>query len=187
MLRLVERLPALRSSLPPEGDTVPRLVKLVASVRDAAERCRGCCLVYRAATAYDSCNSTELTSLLSTQLQSTWDSIDVGWVRVDVGFRIAAALSECAKPLAREYLTAATSLKSQIALESEAAASAYILPVRLAVRALKGLLRWRLDTPEDLDRLALLIDRIPSNGERARIWSDVALCIFRPNPATDSD
>jgi hypothetical protein len=55
---------------------------------------------------------------------------------------------------------------------------AYSSGVVLAIRAFSGLLKRKLDTEDDLSRLGTLIEHMPSHGERALLWSELALCFY---------
>jgi hypothetical protein len=63
-------------------------------------------------------------------------------------------------------------------MDSKAPAAAYLACLRLAIRAYSGLLPGNINTDEDMMRLKTLIERIPSNGERAGLWADLALYCF---------
>src|SRR5208337_2527066 len=54
-------------------------------------------------------------------------------------------------------------------------ASTYVSCIRLVIRAFRGLLPRRLDTPSDVNKLVSLIDVLPSYGERAILWADLSM------------
>lgn len=120
----------------------------------------------------------ELKRQLLAALDTSWNSIDIGWSRVIVGFRIARGLAEVSAELGRTYVDKAELLKSDILMEHDASARVYILALKLVIRAYGGLLPRQLNSPEQMERLERLINRLPANGEKAGIWADVALRHF---------
>jgi D-tyrosyl-tRNA(Tyr) deacylase len=72
-------------------------------------------------------------------LNNIWESIDVGWSKVDVGFKIATYISDINSTVAEEYLKKTESFRDEILIDAKATASAYIACIRLALRAFNGL------------------------------------------------
>jgi hypothetical protein len=116
-----------------------------------------------------------LLSELADQLYSRWCSIDVGWIRIDVGFGLAKDLSATSLTEATRLFAETEKLKEEWRITAHRPASTYVASIRLAIRAFSGLLHKRFDTDTDVRVLAALIDVLPSYGERAVLWADVCM------------
>jgi hypothetical protein len=93
VLRLVERFVTGDRHVEAPAEMVARVAGRVMGIRDANERCRACCLVYQVCRRRGSAADEGLVASLMTELRRSWEAIDVGWDRVDAGFKIAAASS----------------------------------------------------------------------------------------------
>jgi hypothetical protein len=109
------------------------------------------------------------------QLHSRWSYIDVGWVRIDVGFQIAKELSSTCPEAANRFLTETEQLKNQWTITAHRPANAYVACIRLVIRAFSGLFKKKVETDADIDALAVLIGNLPSYGERALLWADACM------------
>src|SRR5262249_616619 len=115
----------------------------------------------------------------------SWQNIDMGWIKVDTGFRIVRSLAEHADNLAREYLKRTEATRTEIVFNSNATAQTFQTCLSLTVRAFAGLLPRRVDTENEFMRLQGLIDHLPSHGERAEIWAELALRYFMAKRSDD--
>jgi len=151
------------------------LLKYIAQITDAHERTRASTFAYLFLTKQQvTGQETEKDSLLE-QLETSWQSIDVGWLKVRTGFRIARSLAEVSNKHAHVYLAKTEDIRDKIIVEDESVARTYCFALRLVTRAYAGLLPRRLNSEEHIQRLQVLIDRLPTNGERAGLWADLAV------------
>jgi archaellum biogenesis ATPase FlaH len=157
--------------------TLP-IIDRVKDIRSASERCDACCLAYKFLTEQEPEEYSSLADHLLKILRDAWEAIDVGWHRIDVGFRIVRSLAECDPETARMYLDLTEKYRNGIILDANTTALTYLACLRLSIRAYSGLLCRNIDTPEDLDLLTRLIDHVPSSGERAGLWAELALRCF---------
>jgi hypothetical protein len=109
------------------------------------------------------------------KLDKSLNDIDIGWNKINITFKISKILSSIDKQLAKKYLGLADSLKTEVVIDSSNIATAYLGTLNLTVRALSGLFKRNLVQDTDIDRLSKLIDLIPSKGEKAIIWNEIAL------------
>jgi len=65
----------------------------IKEMKDATKKSNALCLFLRLFTNAKSANRHELYEDILKQISNTWNSIDNGWLKVDVGFRIAKSLS----------------------------------------------------------------------------------------------
>jgi DNA-binding transcriptional ArsR family regulator len=108
-------------------------------------------------------------------LRRRWRCVDVGWAKVDTGYRIARDLARFSSTDAISILSEAEAMKAEISLTSHQAASIYIGCVQLVIRAFSGLLPRNLESDSDVAALAALIEVLPSYGERSTLWAEVCL------------
>ena len=176
LVMIMERAIRFKGS-PTDGllDSVVPMINQISTISNSGERCRACCLALQLLSGSGDDKYNSLSNHVAADLREAWDAVDVQWHKVDVGFRIAAALSSSAKCAAAEWLILAQSAKNSTSLNVESTAEVYVLCIQLVIRAFAGLLSRNLDDASDLARIARLMDVIGSPGERARLWADLAL------------
>ncbi len=131
-------------------------------------------------------NYETLCDRLLSSLHRSCLAIDIGWQKVRTSFAISAAIAGDNLEKGREYLALGEGLKKDIHLQTPEMALAIIVSLRLAIAALAGLLQSRQERKEDIERLGDLIDKIPSHGERALLWGDLALRYLRAGRSDDA-
>ena len=178
-LEVIRRLSKVAETLEPSfvANALP-LINSIKDIKDAGKRCIACCFAYSMLAKVDAGQCPGMISDLSRKLDAAWQSIDVGWEKVDIGFKISRNLAESSPEMANRYLDIASKVRDEIIMDAKAPAAAYLTCLRLAIRAYSGLLPGNINTNEDMMRLKTLIERIPSNGERAGLWADLALYCF---------
>lgn len=152
------------------------LISKVSSILDASDRCEAYSYAY---SFLKKCDSREiysrLTSSIENKLNESWKAIDIGWHRIDIGFKIARILAATSPEIAKSYVEASDKLKEDIIIDSDELALVFLTCLRLSIRAFSGLLFKGLNSAEDMQRLTSLINRIPSNGERVGLWAELAV------------
>jgi hypothetical protein len=113
-----------------------------------------------------------LRSRIITALESAWESIGDPAAKLRAGYQIAAGLADSDRELAKGYLRRTDLEKTGY---SDLANPAFTSCLRLLIRAYSGLLPRRLEHPNDLERIANLIERIPQILSRVFLWTDCAL------------
>jgi hypothetical protein len=177
--RIIERLSVEKKFPQPTLNGVLPFIGRIAEIRSARQRCRACCLAHSFLSRFDEAGKyNALRSHLLHLLSESWRSIDVGWAKVDAGFQIVRLLAEHSPDLARDYLAHTESARKEIAFNANATAWTYQTCLRMAVRAFAGLLPHRVDLESDYARLQDLIEHLPSSGERAMIWAELAQRCF---------
>ena len=158
---------------------LPRLIPFLANVRniqDAEWRCRACSLAYTFLKKHDSfARYTTLSDTLSHQFRLAWETIDDGWNKVNAGFELAKTLAETSQELARVAIETTENFKHTLLLEVPSTAETYVACLELAIRAYSGLFPQNLLSESDKERLTDYIDRVPSLGIRAKLWSILAI------------
>jgi hypothetical protein len=155
-----------------------RLVDAIPSITSGEDRCRACCFAFALLEKHGNPEHQSLSSGILHTLEESWDSIDPGWRRINIGFEIVRRLAVPSKTLAAKYLKQVEEAQRAIGFDEGSLAQAYLFCLRLAIRAFGGLLPRKIDTSEDLERLQQLIARVPSTGEAISLWATLALRCF---------
>ncbi len=108
------------------------------------------------------------------EAKQSWNCIDDATQQLDVAFKIAKIMAASKQTEAQGYLALASKVRETSPTAPVASSELYWRCVHLASRALGIVLRRRSDMDSDLTKLRSLIMRLPSEGERAAIWADVA-------------
>lgn len=124
---------------------------------------------------------------LEIELLEKWANIDISWRRVDIGFKIVSKLSLVSIELARRVLSKIESLKEDLIFDDSNSSWTYINSLRLSIKSLSGLMYKKIDTEIDIANLHELIETIPSNGEKARLFSELAIAYYVSNRDTEGN
>ncbi len=160
---------------------MPQILQFITRIDDiqnVVNRCTAYCLAYSFLRKYHYEKYSSLASKLLKNLEVVWQSIDEGWEKIDNGFKIAQSLADISVEIAQKYIKETETARNEITINDSNAARAYMTCLLLTIRAYGGLLPHGIATQADLDRLTQLIDRLPSNGDRAALWADLALRCF---------
>jgi hypothetical protein len=171
-----------RRSIPVEwGTQVLQFLDPIKSIIDPEVRCRCLTRVYFIQATTDRDQHEKSIAAVMEQLVASLKAIDNGWEQVRAAFSAAAFLAPLSADHARALLQFADAAKHNALLQTENAAGAYIGTILLAFTAYAGLLRKGIADDQDVRRLEELVNRIPSNGERAGVWADLALRAYATN------
>jgi len=174
--QMVSRL--ARFAEPLGVEVVLPVLGLIPNIEDAEQRCIALCLAYVVLDKQHVPEEHYSRSQLLHSLRESWQSIDKGWDRVDVGFKIAKVLAPISVDVAKEYIQAVDDARDEVSIDANTPAVAFLACLDLTARAFTALLLSDLKTQDDLSRVGSLIDRIPSNGERAMVWGEIAIRAF---------
>lgn len=190
LVEAIKRLDAIVEKVLGEGGSFPfdkaaPLLDRIPAVADLQARCIGCCfgwsLLNRAGREADAPRRQKLLQVL----EGAWESIDAAWHKIEIGFKIASALSEQDPELARSYVARAEEVQRSLSLDNSVCAASHLSCLFLGIRAYAGLLPRNVDSPEDLDRLMETIDDVPSHAERVRLYTDLVIrCFLQGRHAT---
>jgi hypothetical protein len=154
---------------------IPILDK-ISSMHDLEQKTKCCCFVY--SLLKDNSKYSNLGQKFLEELRFSWESIDLGWKRIDIGYKIVEFLATDSIEKAREYLEITENFREEILLTDAKMSWAYKHSLLLVLRTYKGLVIKGIDTQDDFRRIDRYIDLIPSFGEKALIWNDLALKLY---------
>src|SRR5579883_1729602 len=120
-------------------------------------------------------------SFFQAQLRAAWNTIDPGWRKQVLGYELTQLLASVDQALAQNYLQEVDYQQMHMRLPSNNVAVPYIASISLAQRAFAGVLKQRAETAADLARLEQAIQALPSFGEQAAQWADLALRYYLHN------
>jgi len=151
------------------------LIETFKDITDSYKRCIASCNAYIFLISNNLNVKIESDNSLLNQINESWDCIDEGWTKIDTGYKIAKILSQTSRDLSQEFLAKTQNTKDELKLDIVSYVSPFIYCLKLAIRAFGGLINNKMFTEHDLEWLEQLITHIPSKGERARLWCDIAL------------
>ena len=160
-------------------EDIQPFIGLLDLIEDAEERCEAIsnAIEFLCIVSVEGASLGQVGSLVE-RLKKDCEAIDVEWVRIRTAFSIATILADSCPVESERFLVEGRDLKTQTNIHSSGTAWAAAAAARLAVSAFSGLLIRKKDSDEDLAKLKMLIDAIPSRGERAVLWADVAQRFF---------
>ncbi len=175
LLSILERIRSRREI--PQGwhNDLLQLCELVMSVGHADLRCKCIVRFYHLLHRCDKDRFSHQLEAVFKALSDGLDQISVGWDRVRVAFEAATSLAPLSPEHARAVLAFGDGAKATVLLQTSSEANAYVGTILLTISAFIGLLPRKLRDENDIRRLEELINRIPSDGDRARMWSELAL------------
>jgi len=151
------------------------LMNRIKEMGDASNKARAYSLVYRVLIQHGGGRYDELAASFLEPLELTWEAIDVGWRKINTGFKLVENLAACSLDKARAFLRHIEQIRDSINIDASIPASTYVACLLLTVRAYSSLLPRQLIRQEDTEFLANLINLVPSYGERVRLWTQLVL------------
>ncbi len=158
-----------------------RFIHQIKTIDSGILTCRAAYIGYIILTNSETAKHEKFANQLFDIADQSWNQIDQGWEKVNVGFQTVATLAKSSLPKAEEYFKKIEKLRKEVRMDVRATLHSYILSISLAIRAFAGLLPRNVNTEEDLQILLKLIEIIPSDGEQARLYSELAITFYLNN------
>ncbi len=179
VIRLVDRLDSESAKF----DLAPFLwiIEFAENIDDASDRCMAFSDIYSTLKKGSYQPEEPLTTHLKNQMKVSWECIDIGWKRVDAGFNMAAKIAVYSLSDANNFLSLNDKFRKTNSADSSMSLRTYILHLRLAIKAFSGLLPKNACKDEDIEKIATLTSYIASFGERAALWSELAMYAYSSN------
>lgn len=167
----VEIEEAIRQLLP--------FLDVIYRIEEPVQRCRALCLAHSLLSRGGGTHQYEsLRSGILSRVDQTWDDTDIGWERIDTGFRVVKAFAGYSPELARQYLSRTEEVRETTQFKAFSTEWTFQASIRLAIRAFAGQLPGHHDKEEDFERLKRLIERVSGLSNRAELWTELALEYF---------
>lgn len=168
-----------KKKMGPFIDKIMALYPWMNIIPDADEKCHSICMMLEILLEHKDPTSNKLINSLSQQdLVKTWETIDLGWAKVNAGFKIVSVMAKCSPDLSHAFLDKTIKARNEIVLDCQDLAFNYIGCVRMTIRCFSGLIKRKLYNQDDLEIIQDLIDKIPALGVRLTAWADLALKFF---------
>lgn len=166
-------------------DILP-LVTLTDHIETAPIKCNTLGLIYSFLAKVEDNSYNGMKELIRNKIRSSWEAIDIGWTKVDFGFRTAETFAPISIDDGRKFYEETEILKRDMDLNEHTVVDIYLACLKLAIRAFTGLLKKNIDAPEDLEQLQFAIDKLSSTGERIKAWGDIATGFIINNRIDDA-
>jgi len=173
IIKVLERLDSEKKAIDEAIDISFRFTKLINDIDDLEDKCYALCLWYLILNKKDVCDG-KCDKILQT-LEESWNSIDLIWNKVNIGYTIVSKVAKINIELGEEFFNNTVELKKEYKFVSYEISALLIRNIQLCIRAFSGLLKRKLNKESDIDRIKDVINLIPSYGEKAILWSDMAL------------
>jgi len=115
------------------------------------------------------------------KILTTWRKFEADWDRIDNGFIICSELAKINESFANLIFTECEEQKSASWIDSLVVAYTYLNNLKLIIRAFTGLLISKNDVQNDFKIIQDLIQRIPSEVERLRLWTELGFFTYSIN------
>jgi hypothetical protein len=143
LIKLIEQLSKTESIDEYTLNKLMPLLNKIEEISDAAERCKACYVTYSVLK-----NSTikvdGLDESLLIQLEKAWDSIDISWRKINIGFKIVESMAEHSMDIAKVYLKQTEDFRDITTLESSTNAFTYITCLKLTIRDIEKMFKETL-------------------------------------------
>lgn len=103
-----------------------------------------------------------------------WHKLEADWEKIDLGFMICSELAKINNSFANYIFKETESLKKESWIDSRLVAHTYINSIILIIRAYSGLIVSHNEKDDDYLTIENLINRIPSEPERLKLWTELA-------------
>ncbi|MFB3168476.1 hypothetical protein P5G62_015265 [Neobacillus sp. 179-C4.2 HS] len=155
------------------------IFNMVRRIADPDEKCKGICLILTLINHISDLQGFKESFLR--ELDDTWSAIDIGWRKIDIGFKIINTLSSVSIEISRLFLEKVEQYRNGLIFYDPNISWSYLSVIKLIIRSYSGLLSNDIDSDNDLEHLSKIIDLVPSEGEKALLWNELALKLYQNN------
>ncbi|NLR78469.1 hypothetical protein [Chitinophaga eiseniae] len=111
-------------------------------------------------------------------IKASLKKIETEWERIDVGFSVCADTSQTNIDFAKVIFDETSIVKNDNWIDSNHVAKTYILSLKLVILAMSGLMATDDLKENEVKIFGELIDRIPSESERIKLWTELAFYAY---------
>jgi hypothetical protein len=127
----------------------------------------------------------EMQKSLCKELDAAWNSLEWDWRRVEVGFRIAAALAEEYPEIGATYFEEASKVRNGVVFDTKKRATTFLLCTKIALRSFGYLLKRNRESVQNLSDMQSLIASVSSRLDRLRLWTELSLRYYSADRLDD--
>jgi len=118
---------------------------------------------------------TTLISKVKSLIEDTWDTIDIQWIKINMGFFLVKYIAQISVDEAKEFLLKVASLKKGNLLSTASCISAYMECMFIYTQSLGTLIRSKLIEDKHILQFQQMIDHLNSESLSIVLWSKIAL------------
>lgn len=122
-----------------------------------------------------------LSDEIKKRINEEWEKIDAEWEKIDTGFIICSELAKIDIDYATNIFNDNEKLKKESWLDSESIARTYLDSLSLVVKSYNGLLLTNTESDSDFKHVEDLVNRLPSEIEKLKIWSEIGIISYLSN------
>ncbi|MBW6474130.1 MAG: hypothetical protein K0B14_13475 [Anaerolineaceae bacterium] len=174
LLYILDRINSIENPAIMSDGRILYFINGVFNLLDASDRSSAVCVCLEILEKMKETKDAGLKNKLFEILKSSWNDIDVEWLKIDMGFKIVEATSNN-QELAYEILSIVEQYRNTVQLETREVALTYLATIRLCLRAYSGLIFKRIDTADDYLQIVNLINNVHSYSEKIGLYTDLAL------------
>ena len=120
-------------------------------------------------------NEASLIQDVKSLIEKSWMSMDIQWVKINIGFLLVKYIAQISMDEAKEFLKKVASLKKYNLLSTTSCISAYMECLFIYTQSLGTLIRSALVEDKHIIQFQQMIDYINSSSLSIVLWSKVAL------------
>lgn len=119
------------------------------------------------------------TQMIYESLVSSWESINLPSMKIDIGFCISELLAKVSKEKSKDFLDKTVELKGSNIFTSSSNLSTFIDSLDLYTRSVGLLIRAGICSQDDLDLFSEVASNLNSLGEEFMAWSKISLEYYK--------
>lgn len=177
LLVMVKKLRIFDYYTPELFESVKKLTPHFNEVDNDSEKCY--LLVHLYLWLYKHATDDSYTQMIYENLVTSWESINLPSMRIDLGFRISEHLAKVSLKKSKDFLDKTVELKGNNIFTSSSNLSTFIDSLDLYTRSIGLLIRANICTQEDLDLFAEVTSNLNSLGEEFIAWSKISLEYYK--------
>ena len=153
---------------------IKRLFSLVKSIEDDDRKIHSLILLWVLLNK-QYVNEYTLIQEVKSLIEKSWMSIDIQWIKINIGFYLVKYIAQISIDEAKEFLKNVVSLKRDNLLSTTSCISAYMECLFIYTQSLGTLIRSELIEDKHILQFQQMIDYINSSSLSIVLWSKVAL------------
>ena len=117
----------------------------------------------------------DLIKQVKSLIEESWMSMDIQWLKINIGFEIVKNIAKVSVDEAKEFLFKVVSLKKDNLLSTNSCISAYMECLFIYAQSLGTLIRSNLIEDKHITQFQQMIDYVNSESLSIVLWSKIAL------------
>lgn len=173
-IRMLDRYSEAKSLHFSTIQTLLYFINQIDTFQEPTHKLKGYVLSYKIISKNETWKN-KLANKIEIKIFNAWRTIEADWEKVDKGFIICSQLSVVNEGLAKRIFEESNKVKESSWIDSKAVAYTYINSIKLIIRSYNGLLTSENEVPKDFEIIEELINRIPSETEKLKLWTEIGI------------